>query len=224
MSPNQAGPSFSDKGKAKEILRTTPAPEWYPKSLRSDDEEHKLEGGWWGSLGKDESYMACLPAVPVMASPDAIRRRRIHVRKCRPLSVSNGDMQPRTPPLVSPRPVSLSRVVNRSVDKLCEARRVFQQIQDFQRMEAEGGQLPILHPVEDDEGNERKKLERIHRRRRRKDDSEDLSKRRRNGGETGEAEAVMILKKNTASMLAHAGFEGTAQFASRNKNLTEVRS
>ena len=224
MSQNQAGPSFSDKGKAKEILHTTPAPEWYPNSLRTDDEDYRLEGGWWGSLGKDESYMACLPAVPVMASPDTIRRRRIPVRRCRPSLGINGDMQHQTPPLVPTRAVSLSKVVHRSVDRLCEARRVVQQIQDFQRIQAEGGQLSILHPVEDDEWNEREKQERIHRRRRRKDDSKNARKRRIIGRETGEPEAVMVLKKNTASMLAHAGFEGTAQCASTNLTLTVIRS
>lgn len=206
---NQPGPSFSDKGKAKEILRATPPPAWYPASVTSDDEDVKLEGSWWSFIGKDETYTAGLPSVPMMAHVTPPRKRRMPGRKIRRSSVPNGDSGiHKTPPLVLPGPVSMEKVVYRSVDKLCEARRVVGQIQEFQRIETEGGILPTPNQDEEEERKEREKKERISKKRRRKAELVEATKRRRTGGEIGEAEAVMGVKKTTASILAHAGFEG----------------
>ena len=225
VSLNQPGPSFSGKGKAKEILYATPPPSWYPASVTNDDEEIKLEGAWWGVAGKDESYIAGVPSVPTIASPNASKKRRIVGRKRPRISVPNGyGMSPKTPPLAAVSPVSLKNVVHRSVDKLCEARRVVGQIQDFQRIEAEGGVLPIPRPGEEEERRSREKEERVHRKRKRKSEVTEARQRRQTGGEVGEAEAVMALKKTTASMLAHVGFEGKLLQSERAQSLIDTSS
>lgn len=205
---NQAGPCFSEKGKAKEILFSTAPPSWYPVTTDADNDELKLEGAWWSVIGKDEGYLAGLPVVPTMPGPSVIRKRRIPGRNKRRLSMPNGIADLSKPPRISSAPVSLEKVVHRSVDKLSEARRVVGQIQDFQRIEAEGGVLPVPNPAEEEERRERNKQERIGRKRRRKAEFLEAKKRRKTGGEIGETEAVMALKRTTASMLAHSGFEG----------------
>ena len=209
LSLNLPSPSFSDKGKAKEILHGASPPPWYPNLATNDDEEAKLEGSWWGAVGRDEAYMAGLPAVPMMAPLSGARRRKIPRHTTRHLSIPNGDDdRPKTPSLVSPKPISLESVIHRSVDKLCEARRVVGKIQDFQRIEAEGGLLPLPNRDDEDETKEAERKERVERKRKRKAEGVEAKKRRKTGGEVGEPEAVHAMKKTTAGMLAHAGFEG----------------
>ncbi len=153
--------------------------------------------------------MCNMPSVPIMASPGAPRKRRVPGRKRRRPSIPNGDDEShRTPSLVSPKPVSLENVVHCSVDKLCEARRVVGQIQEFQRLEAEGVIFLLPNRAEEEERREEEKWDRANRKRRRKVELEEANRRRRDGGDIGETEAVMGLKRTTATMLAHAGFEG----------------
>jgi transcriptional activator SPT7 len=204
------GGFFSDKGKAKEVLHGVLPPPWYPGA--TEDEEHKLEGNWWSVMGKDEAYVGGLPTAPIMAPFSPPRKKRIPSRR-RKTSLPNGNAAhtpngdgPPVPELLPPKPISLENAIHRSVDKLGEARRMINQIQEFQRIEAEGGVLP---PVDyGDAAIEREREEGAKRKRQRQVEYAKVVKRRKRGGEVGETEAVLIVKRATASMLAHAGFEG----------------
>ncbi|ODN83198.1 hypothetical protein L202_01386 [Cryptococcus amylolentus CBS 6039] len=87
-----AEPSWSDKGKAKEIISPYSPPSWYasfagpststsgsPSAMEVDaeDQDAQFEGCWWGALASDEVLVAGLPAVPTMATPRPVRRKRL---------------------------------------------------------------------------------------------------------------------------------------------------
>lgn len=208
---NTPGPSFSDKGKAREVLYGNAPPSWYPVSVTTDDEDAKLEGYWWGLNSKDESYVSGLPAVPSMVEGPSRKRRRIARRKSTP--EVNGDARMRgdsaPPPLVPSKPVSLERIVQKSVDKLNDARRTMGIIQDWQRYYEGDGLGPIPAPLEPPEADRaRRAQEKIDRKRKRQEIRTQAGERGKVGGEVGEAEAVLSMKRTTASMLASAGFEG----------------
>jgi transcriptional activator SPT7 len=86
LSLKQPGPTFSDKGKAKEILHHHQAPSWYPPITAMDDEseDSKLEGAWWGFVAKDEAYTSSLPSVPTMLTHTEsrpLRSRPVRARR-----------------------------------------------------------------------------------------------------------------------------------------------
>lgn len=230
-----AGPSFSDKGKAKEVLTGLSPPAWYPLSSvegveGTEDEEAQLEASWWTSLSKDEAFIGGIPAVPAMASPAGDLASRIRGRKRRrdasdqslgangradgqsPMRVDDGPIgyasptRERTPPLVRSKPRSLEGVVLRSIDKLSEARKFINQVHEYQRAELEGGVPPPLDLGESSRAA--RKEERAARHRRRQLEREEARERAEQGGEVGETEAAFALKRSSAALLAHAGFEG----------------
>jgi transcriptional activator SPT7 len=222
---DEAGPSFSDKGKAREVLCSTPAPPWYNPA--DDSEQAKLEGGWWGYAAKDESYTSGLPAVPVMATPylDGPPTPRRRVRRKSPIvngessyshssatlvdEPSSSILPPKHPRTKSRQVIQLETVVHRSVDKLFEARQVVNRIQEWQKAETEGGILPPK--LNEQVIMERERSEEKERRRIRRDEGKHARKRRKLGGEVGEEEAAVGMKRATASMLAHAGFDGESR-------------
>jgi hypothetical protein len=57
--------------------------EWETSSCSVSERENdrNFEGGWWGTMAKDEAYTAGLPAVPMMADPTTPRRARIPSKK-----------------------------------------------------------------------------------------------------------------------------------------------
>lgn len=232
-----AGPSFSDKGKAKEILGGVPPPAWYPLTSVDgaegiEDEEAQLEASWWSTLNKDDSYVGGIPAVPIMASRAgdlALRRRgrkrrrdagehslkaNGHLNGQSPMRIDDGPIgvaspsREKTPPLVKSKPRSLESVVLRSIDKLSEARKYINQVQEFQRAELEGGVLPPLDLGETSRAV--RKEERAARHRRRQLERAEAQERAEQGGEVGETEAAFALKRSSAALLAHAGFEGAS--------------
>jgi transcriptional activator SPT7 len=190
-----------------------------------DDEDLTLEGKWWTSLGLDEGYTSALPVVPFMPAGVASRRKRIPRKKTTIVAQNvyiNGD-DPSTPSSdrerhrgeVRVRAVNLGHVVYDSVEKLSKTRKLVMQTLEFQRAEAEGGILPVL------EGDDERiaQLERRERRVRRRKQVLELhegKKRRRIGGDVGEREAVEAMKKVTAGMLAHSGFEGESPMSGNN--------
>ncbi|WWD15998.1 hypothetical protein CI109_100422 [Kwoniella shandongensis] len=232
VSLNQAGPSFSDKGKAREILYGNAPPPWYPAPVTTDDEDVKLEGYWWGAMTGDEAYIGGLPAVPSMVASEPPRRRKIRRKSASTVPRQNGIDHPPTAaevarngvslsPTKSPKklarskptkPVSLKKVIHQTVDKLHDARTVIHRIQEFQRVEAEGGILPS-RSLETEEEKATKEEERLERRQKRREERTEARKREKEGAEVGEEEAVFGMKKAAAGMLAHAGFEGANETA-----------
>lgn len=211
LSLAHAGPSTISRARAKELVQNTPPPSWYSVQTPGDEEnDRNFEGGWWGTMAKDEAYTAGLPAVPMMADPTTPRRARIPSKKKSPIQEkrpqANGSKE-KTPPLDPPKPVRLESLIHRNVDKLHEARRVMSQIHEFQRLEAEDGILPDIAAVEARE-RARAKEERAERKRQREEELVESQKRRKLGYEVGGKEASLALKRATAGMLAHAGFEG----------------
>lgn len=210
VSLSQPGPSFSDKGKARDILYGNAPPPWYPAPA-GEDEDAKLEGYWWGATSKDEAYVAGLPAVPEMVDGPSQKRRRISRRRtsASPQPRPNGNHADAVPPLVPSKPVSLERVVHRAIDKLGDARKTVNTIQELQRYyEGDGMGLPPP-PIESLETlRAREAEERVEGKRKRREARTEANERFRHGGEVGEAEAAFVLKRSVASMLAHAGFEG----------------
>lgn len=215
VSLNEPGPSFSDKGKARDVLYGNAPPPWYPVSVTTDDEDAKLEGYWWGMTSKDDAYVGGLPAVPCMLEGPSQKRRRVSSRRQRSASPqANGNARPARfesapPSLVPSKPVSLERVVQRGIDKMVDARQTMNIIQDWQRYyegDGMGPPPPLLEPPE----VERARLaeERTEGKRKRREARVEGAERRKQGGEVGEAEAALSLKRVTASMLAHSGFEG----------------
>ncbi|KAK4686338.1 transcriptional activator SPT7, partial [Tremellales sp. Uapishka_1] len=201
---NSPSPSFSEKGKAKEILYNHAPPSWYP-TLPSGDEDYKLEGCWWGTIGKDEALVGGLPSVPKMAvlSPK-IRHKKLKP----PIESGDGDS---VPSLTKSRPVSMEKTVLRTVDKLFETRYDAHRILEWQRIEAEGGCL--TNHLADEEEEKQKEEERIDRKRKRRVERGESRKRRKSGGEVGEREGVLGMKKACSGLLAHAGFEGANEIA-----------
>lgn len=280
LDEHQAGPSFSfpDKGKAKEIINATAPPPWYVPGESDESDHTKFDGAWWGWAGKDESYTAGLPAVPIMATesmisrmaaestPKRIRRRSLsprplstpkHKRK-QLLQTDDDDMfrsdatlvdepftssiKPLPPPPLSPKspaatakvrrksslkldrnpiskpkpkpkPIDLETVIHRSVDKLYEARNIVYKIQEWQKAETDGSVLPPR--MNETLMLERERVEREERNRVRRMEMGHARKRRKLGGEVGEEEAALGMKRATASMLAHAGFDGELDQSTR---------
>lgn len=242
-----AGPSFSDKGKAKELFNGVTAPAWHPSAWTDtvpaataveDDAYAQLEASWWGALGKDDFFGSGVPAVPAMLSPDGLelqarqrgrKRRRDALEPSRRLvhgdrrgdsaamDIDDGDGvvtnsaersadREGTPPLVKSRPLKLENVVLRSVDHLSEARRYIHHVQEFQRAELEGAALPPL--VLSEPSRAARQEEKAARKRRERFEREEARERAEMGGEVGQAEAALSLKRSSAALLAHAGFEG----------------
>lgn len=209
VSLRRPGPSFSDKGKAKELLHGHHAPPWYSAVADAEDEDAKLEGCWWGAVAKDDAYVAGLPTTPAMVEGPASKRRRVARRR----SLSpNGDVEvseTQPPALVPSKPVSLGRVVDRAIDKLTDARKTMHTIQELQRYYEGDGTDPEPQPLEPVESvraglaKQRKELKR-----KRDESRTEASTRRKSGGEVGSAEAALEMKRSTASLLAHAGFDG----------------
>ncbi|KAK8869732.1 hypothetical protein IAR55_000300 [Kwoniella newhampshirensis] len=222
VSLDQAGPSFSDKGKAREILYGNAPPLWYPAPVTTDDEDVKLEGYWWGAMTGDEAYVGGLPAVPNMVSPEPPKRKKIKRKLSAILpngAVADGDptARPELSPKKSPKtlgskPLSMKKVIHQTVDKLHDARQVIHRIQEFQRVEAEGGLIPS-RVLETEEEKALKDEARLERRQRRREERTEARKREKDGAEIGEKEAVLGTKKAAAGMLAHAGFEGANETA-----------
>lgn len=207
ISLNDPGPSFSEKGKAKEILHNIPPPSWY-SVLGAEEDESKLEGSWWTAFSKDDAYVSGLPPITQIISSSPVPRSRIPGRRHRisqPNGSSNRPHADRPPGF--PETVVLKKAVHRAVDKLNEGRRIMHQIGEWQRIEAEGGMLPPAI-LDDPDLKDRHKGDALDLRRRREEEKGHAVKRRKFGGEIGEKEAAMALKKAAASMLAHAGFEG----------------
>lgn len=208
VSLSTPGPSFSDKGKARDILYGNAPPAWYPP-IATDDEDAKLEGYWWGATGKDEAYVAGLPTVPHMKQGPSSKRRRV----VRPRSESpraNGhahDLNP--PPLEPSKPLSIERVVHRAVNKLNDARKTMNTIQEYQRYVEGDGTDPEPAPLEPIQVERaRYAEERQANKRKRIEARAEAEERFSVGGEVGEVEAAHTMKRSTASLLAHAGFEG----------------
>jgi transcriptional activator SPT7 len=209
-----AGPYNPDKSRSKEkdkdAIQAIVPPPWYPTGS-PEDEDLRSEGLWWGLMQKDDAYVSAIPATPSMLPATPLRRKQIGKRKRRDDSPSyaNGtrEGEERTPPLEWPKAVNLESVMNRSVDKLFEARRIMGQIHDWQRIESEGGVLPNLRLMEAEE-KERAKEEKEAWRQQRRTEAEEKKKRHKAGGEVGELEAVLSMKKAAANVLALSGFEG----------------
>ncbi len=210
LSLTHAGPSTLSHSRYKELIQAAAPPAWYSAAV--GDEATEVDGGWWGAVAKDEAYTTGLPAVPSMLDSDLDLPRRARISAKHPASPkANGHQldgtKEETPALDPPGPVKLETLVHRNVDKLHQARRVMHQIQDFQRMEAEDAVLPDFAAIEVRE-KAREKEERIERKRRRAEEAIEAKKRRKLGGDVGAKEATLTLKRATAGMLAHAGFEG----------------
>ena len=228
LSLNFAGPSTAEKGKSREILNNTVAPSWYPAAsfttVQSTSTKEKPEnadlsdGNWWGAITKDEAYIGGIPSIPEMAPFQLPKVRRIKGKKRRKTQVNgdstnqlylNGHSYPSTTPsLESPRSVKLGSVVHRNVEELCEARRLMNQIQDWQRIEMDGGVLPPIQRFNEKADRRKRKRSRMDLREREKELREEGKIRAKDGGEMGEEEAVMKVRRTAAGMLAHAGFEG----------------
>ncbi|OXG85835.1 transcriptional activator SPT7 [Cryptococcus neoformans Gb118] len=274
LSLAHAGPSFSDKGKARECLYGYPAPAWYPASstfqdARGDDHGHDqdngdgdgededddLEGSWWGKMMDDETLIAGMPAIPKMAPPEPVRRYRPKPPPPVIPPLPNGiasrggghhsppGLSPPPPPSPSPSPspsttakphlhpkdgppdkplstsvsasvcVSVKAVVRRTINNLNAARQAMHRITEFQRIEAEGGILPPRGLSPTPAEKEKQQEERCEREEFRRMENKAARERRNAGGEVGQEEAVKVMKKCSAGMLAHAGFEGANETA-----------
>lgn len=215
VSLSNPGPSFSDKGKARDLLYGNAPPPWYPATTDPDDEDAKLEGYWWGAAMKDDAYIAGLPSVPSMVEGPASKRRRIARRRSPSPQQINGngrhnDVSETQPPaLVPSKPLSMERVVHRAIDKLTDARKTMHTIQELQRYYEGDGTDPEPQPLESLE-SVRAGLAQQDRelKRKRAEARTEANARRKAGGEVGGTEAALELKRSTASLLAHAGFDG----------------
>ncbi|WVQ87371.1 hypothetical protein IAS59_001095 [Cryptococcus gattii] len=252
LSLTHAGPSFSDKGKARESLRGYPPPSWYPPTFLhaqdddqagedgggdgdgdgggeegdgDEDEESRLEGAWWGKMMDDESLITGMPAIPQMVPPEPVTRYR-------------PKPPPPTPPPRLPNgiasagggealhsghdkkkkkkaTVSVKAVVRRTISNLNAARQAMQRITEFQRIEADGGGIlpprrlsPTPAEKEKAEEEQTTRCDSL-----RIENKAARERRMRKGGEVGQEEAVRVMKKCSAGMLAHAGFEGANEMA-----------
>lgn len=266
LSLTHAGPSFSDKGKARESLHGYAPPAWYPAHStflgaqeergegegggggegeavgdEEGDEESRLEGAWWGKMMDDETLITGMPAIPKMVPPEPVRRYRPKPPPPPPPPrlpngiIASGDdddeaLHPKdagNPPLhdkkkttTTTTTVSVKAVVRRTINNLNAARQAMQRITEFQRIEAEGGGggIGILHPPRGlsptPAEKEKAEEERIERRDFRRMENKAARERRlTQGGQVGQEEAVRVMKKCSAGMLAHAGFEGANEMA-----------
>nr|XP_019042309.1 hypothetical protein I302_08911 [Kwoniella bestiolae CBS 10118]OCF21239.1 hypothetical protein I302_08911 [Kwoniella bestiolae CBS 10118] len=221
VSLNQPGPSFSDKGKAKEILYGNAPPTWFPMPSSStpistgyDEEDLKLEGYWWGAMSStnEDALIGGLPSIPQMCDPIPPKRKRI--KRSHPHGkIPNGDViSPKKGKKSRDGPVNIRRMVHSTVEKLHESRTTMNRIQEFQRVELEGGVLPSRE-LESQKEKLMKKEEKYQRSLAREEDLEKIKERRKAGGEVGEEEAVGELKRASAALLAHSGFEGANEIA-----------
>lgn len=241
LSLTHAGPSFSDKGKARESLHGYPPPSWYPTQERDadadededEDEESRLEGAWWGKMMDDESLITGMPAIPKMVPPEPVRRYRPKPPPRLPNGIIASGIEDEAlhpkhggHPLLPPRrgmqkknknkaTVSVKAVVRRTIHNLNAARQAMQRITEFQRIEADGGGiLPPRRLSPTPAEKEKAEEERIGRGDSRRIENKAARERRmRKGGQVGQEEAVRVMKKCSAGMLAHAGFEGANEMA-----------
>jgi transcriptional activator SPT7 len=143
---------------------------------------------------------------------ESLDRKSPRIPKRKRIPVSNGHShingQPKTPPLDHSRAVDLGGAIYRSVDKLNEARKVQGLIHDWQKAEIDGAALPPSPAVQFAAIKAQARIEKRDRKRSRAEAAEEASKRRKIGQEVGEKEAAYTLKKASAGLLAHAGFEG----------------
>lgn len=102
--------------------------------------------------------------------------------------------------------VDLEASVLAGASSLAESSRVYGKILDFQRLEVEGGILPPIERFELSQAARRE--EKQERKRAIRTERVEARKRRRIGGEVGDAEAVQSVKRASAGLLAHAGFDG----------------
>ncbi|WWC89960.1 uncharacterized protein L201_004889 [Kwoniella dendrophila CBS 6074] len=246
VSLNQPGPSFQDKGKAKEILYGNAPPSWFPmpsasssssstgalagnSGLGYDDEDLKLEGYWWGAMSasNEDALISGMPSIPQMVDPVPTKKKRIkRFKSCHqksPLqalvsidgvptstvSTSPGKQAKKKP---KPKVINTKRMIYETNEKLHESRNIINRIQEFQRIEYEGGILPsnILESKTEKLIKKEEKFERI---RNKKEEKLKSIKRKNQGGEMGEEQAVLQLKKSSAALLAHNGFEGANEAA-----------
>ncbi|WWC69373.1 uncharacterized protein I206_103312 [Kwoniella pini CBS 10737] len=221
VSLNQPGPSFSDKGKAKEILYGNAPPAWFPMPSSStsgpgfEDEDLKLEGYWWGAMSasNEDSLIGGLPSIPQMVdlgSPP-LRKRRIK-RSSRTGTLSDGNGSLVISPGKKKKKINLKKIIDQTVNKLHDARNTIHRIQEFQRIEMEGGLLPSRE-LESEKEKLIKREERLERSLLRKEESGRSKQRKKEGGEIGQEEATLELKKASAGLLAHSGFEGANEMA-----------
>lgn len=212
----EAGPSYSDKGKAKELLSSYTVPTWYPP-VDDEDEEAALDGQWWGALGEEALLAGGVPSVPMQIQQTAVTsplptRRKIRRRSppgpaAQDVSdtgeVLNGINKPRRH-----RPVKLAKAIMQTVDDLAAVRRTQNKILEFQRLEADGAPLPrVTDPAQDEDEIEAEEQTKAHRKAV-KTEAIEAAQRARQGAETGEIEATESLRQASAALLAHAGFEG----------------
>lgn len=202
----EAGPSYSDKGKAKELLKPYSAPAWYP-TVEEEDEEAALDAQWWGAMGEASMLASGTPSVPrqlQVAKPPAVKRKG---RRRPSLQDGNDDVDMEDRPR-RVKQVKLETVVIQSVDDLASIRRTQHKLSEFQRLEAEGAPLPrMVDPAQDEEELEVEEQTR-HYRQAVKIEQREAAERERLGAETGEEEATESLRQASAALLAHAGFEG----------------
>lgn len=212
---------WGDKAKAKELLANVPVPGWLAPPEVEDEEYSQLEARYWGLMGRDEAYLAGLPAVPTMCAARLPPKRKIPSYKKRRLSVPNGEpkmpnghaLMDREPtPALSPerRPVDLGGIMDHTAETLDMTRTYAYKIADWQRAETEGGLLPgpALMKREEKAIQAAAKQARVDKRRLRREREKRARGRRAEGGEMNEAQAAAEMRRAAGTLLAHAGFEG----------------
>lgn len=187
----------------------------------------------------DETLIAGMPAIPKMVPPEPVRRYRPKPPPPVIPPLPNGIASRPPPPSPSPSPspsttakphlhpkdgppdkplstsvcVSVKAVVRRTINNLNAARQAMHRITEFQRIEAEGGILPPRGLSPTPAEKEKQQEERCEREEFRRIENKAARERRNAGGEVGQEEAVKVMKKCSAGMLAHAGFEGANETA-----------
>ncbi|KIR39329.1 transcriptional activator SPT7 [Cryptococcus deuterogattii 99/473] len=234
LSLTHAGPSFSDKGKARESLHGYAPPAWYPAHstfLGAQEERGEGEGGGGGegeAVGDeegDEEIRRYRPKPPPPPPPPRLPNGIIASgddddEALHPKDAGNPPLHDKKKTTTTTTTVSVKAVVRRTINNLNAARQAMQRITEFQRIEAEGGGggIGILHPPRGlsptPAEKEKAEEERIERRDFRRMENKAARERRlTQGGQVGQEEAVRVMKKCSAGMLAHAGFEGANEMA-----------
>lgn len=187
-----------------------------------EEEESRLEGAWWGKMMDDESLITGMPAIPKMVPPEPVTRYRPKPPPPPPPPrlpngiASGGDSEAlHSGHDKKKKAVSVKAVVRRTINNLNAARQAMQRITEFQRIEADGGGiLPPRGLSPTPAEKEKAEDERIERRDSLRIENKAARERRiTQGGEVGQEEAVRVMKKCSAGMLAHAGFEGANEMA-----------
>jgi transcriptional activator SPT7 len=209
-STSHLGPTYAEKGKARELAAANTAPAWYP--AEENNETRRVEGIWYSAMGRDEAYIGGLPATTSMAAPVFRSVKRIPTRRRpAPLIDSADPRPPEHKAAASPkRTVNLETIVHRTVDELYSARMIANSIYEWQKLEMDGGLVPPIKRF--DREKALRKEEEAERRRIGREEAMQANKRRRLGGEVGENEAALAFKRATAGMMAHAGFDGMSSF------------